>query len=145
MRPSPRILLLPWLALACAAHPKPPTAAPPAGADLIELSHQGEDVPDLAPHAVPGKITLFDFYATWCPPCREVDASLTAHVRERSDLAVRKLNIGSWETPLATRYLQGAASLPLVIVYGKDRRVVDSVAGLDLGALERAIQKASQP
>ena len=36
-------------------------------------------------------------------------------------------------------------SLPLVLVYGRDGRQVQAVSGVDLGALDRAIEKASRP
>lgn len=120
-----------------------PVPAPPAGADLVELSKQGEEVPSLDPHAVKGKVTLFDFYAVWCAPCRKVDAHVFALLGKRSDMAVRKLNVVSWETPLAKRYLQDVPGLPYVVVYGKSGKRVAAVAGLDLGALDRAIAEAS--
>jgi thiol-disulfide isomerase/thioredoxin len=121
--------------------PLPPLAA---GADLVELSKQGEDVPSLEGHAVAGKVTVFDFYAVWCAPCRKVDAHLFPLLAERGDLAIRKLNVVSWETPLAARHLKNVPSLPYVIVYGKDGRRVAAVAGLDLAALDRAIAEASR-
>ncbi len=49
------------------------------GADLQEISAAGEDVPDLGAHAVKGKVTVFDFYAVWCAPCRQVEIG-RAHV-----------------------------------------------------------------
>jgi thiol-disulfide isomerase/thioredoxin len=120
--------------------PLPPV---PAGADLVELSKEGEDVPALEAHAVKGKVTLFDFYAVWCAPCRKIDAHVFALLAKRADLAVRKLNVVSWETPLAARYLGGVSGLPYVVVYGKDGRRVDAVSGLDLAALDRAIARAA--
>jgi thiol-disulfide isomerase/thioredoxin len=117
----------------------------PAGADLVELSKTGEDVPSLDQHAARGKVTLFDFYAVWCAPCRKIDAHVFALMRQRGDLAVRKLNVVSWETPLAARYLKDIPSLPYLVVYGKDGRRVTTVAGLDLKALDRAIARASAP
>ncbi|HEY0709551.1 MAG TPA: hypothetical protein VGG33_22260, partial [Polyangia bacterium] len=51
--------------------PLPPL---PPNADLIEISKEGEDVPALEAHLAPGKVTLFDFYAVWCAPCRKIDA-----------------------------------------------------------------------
>jgi thiol-disulfide isomerase/thioredoxin len=122
--------------------PLPPL---PAGADLVELSRAGEDVPDLAVHAVKGKVTLFDFYAVWCAPCRKIDAHVFAMLERRKDLAVRKLNVVSWETPLAERYLKSAPSLPYLLVYGRDGRRVQAIEGFDLAALDRAIEKASRP
>jgi thiol-disulfide isomerase/thioredoxin len=152
MRP---FLLIAAACAACVAGPKPamqtatgvvdPTPRPAATADLIQLSIQGEDVPDLAPHAVRGKVTLFDFYATWCAPCRTIDAHVLTLLGQREDVAVRKLNVVSWETPLAAHYLSDASGLPLVVVYGKDARPVDRIVGLDLEALDRAIEIGGRP
>ena len=120
--------------------PLPPL---PANADLVELSKQGEDVPSLDGYAVKGKVTLFDFYAIWCGPCRKVDAHVFPMLGQRSDLAVRKLNMVSWETPLAERYLKDTPSLPYIVVYGKDGKRVRAISGLDLAALDRTIAEAS--
>jgi thiol-disulfide isomerase/thioredoxin len=122
-----------------------PVVPPPPGADVVHLSKEGEDVTDLATHAPRGKVTLFDFYATWCGPCRKIDTHVAGLLARRADLAVRKLNVVSWETPLAAHYLKDAASLPFVVIYGRDGRRVDAVAGLDLEALDRAIEKAGRP
>ncbi len=119
--------------------PLPPLAP---NADLKELSREGEDVPSLEAHVVPGKVTLFDFYAVWCAPCRKIDAHVYALLASRGDLALRKLNVVSWETPLAARYLKNIPNLPYIVVHGKDGRRVDAVAGLDLPALDRAIARA---
>ncbi|HEY0715556.1 MAG TPA: thioredoxin family protein [Polyangia bacterium] len=120
--------------------PLPPL---PANADLVEISKAGEDVPALEAHLVPGKVTLFDFYAVWCAPCRKIDAHVFRLLGERSDLALRKMNVVSWETPLAERYLGGVSNLPYVVVYGKDGKRAAAISGLDLPALDRAIAKAS--
>lgn len=121
--------------------PLPPV---PAGADVVELSKQGEDVAALETHAARGKVTLFDFYAVWCAPCRKIDAHVFALLGKRSDLAVRKLNVVSWETPLAARYLKDIPSLPYVVVFGKDGKRVGAVAGLDLAKLDQMIARASR-
>lgn len=117
----------------------------PAGADLIEISKGGEDVPSLDAHVARGKVTLFDFYAVWCAPCRKIDAHVFGLLRSRKDLAVRKLNVVSWETPLAGRYLKDVSDLPYVVVYGKTGQPVATVAGFDLEALDEAIARASAP
>lgn len=121
--------------------PLPPV---PPGADLAELSRQGEDVPSLEAHAVKGKVTVFDFYAVWCAPCRKIDAHVFALLGKRNDLALRKLNVVSWETPLARRYLKDVPGLPYLLVHGKDGRRVRAISGLDLAAIDQAIAEAAR-
>ena len=82
---------------------------------------------------------MFDFYAVWCAPCRKIDAHVFALLGKRGDLAVRKLNVVSWDTPLAARYLKDVAALPYLVVYGKDGRRVRAISGLDLQAIDQAI------
>jgi thiol:disulfide interchange protein len=113
-------------------------------ADVRWLSETGTDVPDLAAHAVKGKVTVFDFYADWCAACRKVDG----HVYKRlaggeAGLAYRKLNVVDWESPLAQRYLQDVPSLPLLVVYGPDGREVAKLHGAELDKLDAAIRKAA--
>jgi thiol-disulfide isomerase/thioredoxin len=116
-----------------------PLPALAADADLKKLSQAGEDVPELAPHAAPGKVTVFDFYADWCPPCRKVDAHMFGLLNTRGDIAYRKLNVVSWDSPLAKRHLGQVQNLPYLVVYGKDGKLVRAVHGFDLGALDAAI------
>ena len=116
---------------------------PPAGADVQRIVDAGQDVPTLAAHVVAGKVTVFDFYADWCGPCRHVDEHLFDLLRTRSDIAYRKLNVVSWETPLAKHYLAKVASLPYVIVYGKDGKPAGTMSGLALDELDRAIAVGS--
>lgn len=125
-------------------HPQLTSAAStaPGGADVTTLSAAGEDVPSLDVHAVPGKVTLFDFYADWCAPCRDIDQHVYTLLKNRSDVAYRKLNVVSWETPLAKRHLVAAkvASLPYVVVYGKDGKRLRAISGFDLGKLDQAVK-----
>ena len=121
-----------------------PPPQPPDGADFKRLVADGADLPALEPEIVPGKVTVFDFYADWCGPCLKVDAHLFELLRHRHDVAYRKLNIVSWESPLARHYLAAAPSLPYVVVYGRDGKRAGSMSGLELDALDRAIAAASR-
>jgi thiol-disulfide isomerase/thioredoxin len=116
----------------------------PADADVVWLSRQGEDVPDLDTHAVKGKVTVFDFYADWCAACRKVDGHVFKRLASNDrTLAYRKINIVSWETPVAQRYMQEVPSLPLLVVYARDGKRFKSMHGADLDALEKAISEAA--
>ncbi len=119
--------------------PLPPV---PDGADLREISKLGEDVPRLEDHLAPGKVTLFDFYAVWCGPCRKIDAHVFPRLGHGRDLAVRKLNVVDWETPIARHYMKDVTALPYLVVYGKTGKRVRTVSGLDLRAIDAAIAEA---
>jgi thiol-disulfide isomerase/thioredoxin len=120
------------------------SAAPPSEprGDARTLSTDGRDVRDLGEHSEPGKVTIFDFSAYWCEPCRVLEEHLRAEVERRPDLAYRKLDIGERDSALAKRYLKDEAELPYVIVFGKDGREVARIEGLDVARVDQAIGRA---
>jgi thiol-disulfide isomerase/thioredoxin len=89
------------------------------GADVSVLGPAGSAAP-LA--TVPGKITVFDLWADWCAPCRELDEKLAALARRYPDkLAVRKLEVVDADSAAWKAYLEpGKFELPHVKVYGRD-------------------------
>jgi thiol-disulfide isomerase/thioredoxin len=115
----------------------PPKA--PEGADVQKLVDAGQDLPSLEAHVVRGKVTVFDFYADWCGPCRQVDEHVYEVLKRRADVAYRKLNVVSWESPLAKHYMAATPNLPYVVVYGKDGKPAGQMSGLKLDELDRAI------
>jgi copper chaperone CopZ len=117
----------------------PPAAYPP-GADLATLTHDGSAVGALDKLRVDAKYTVFDVYADWCAPCREVDERLRQLSAERSDLAVRKLNVVDFDTPLARELGPRFEALPYVIVFSPSGKRTD-IQGLDLVKLERALAR----
>jgi len=112
----------------------------PPELDVRWISRDGAAV-DIERHVERGKVTVFDFYATWCGPCREVDREMLSILRESSDVALRKLNVADWGSGVAKQYLTEVPNLPYVIVYGKDGERVAGVSGLELERLRSAIDK----
>ncbi len=108
-----------------------------AGIDLDVAVREGEDA-ELTP--VSGKVTVFDFWAPWCLPCKDLDNRLMDLLRRFPDLAVRKVNVVDWDTPIARHYLTDVVSLPYVKVYGTDGREAFSRAS-DPASLAKAIEK----
>jgi thiol-disulfide isomerase/thioredoxin len=121
-----------------------PPAAFPEQADVKTVAKNGNDVPDLRPVLVGGKVTVIDFSAVWCEPCRKLDEHMVSVLATHGDVAYRKLDIGDWDTPLAERYLKGVPNLPYVMVFDKSGRKIDAVSGLDLGKLDAAIARGAR-
>jgi thiol-disulfide isomerase/thioredoxin len=110
----------------------------PSGADVITLTKDGSAVGSFEKLRVPGKYTVFDIYADWCGPCRQVDARLREILATRKDVAVRKLNVVDFDTPLARQMGPGFEALPFVLVYSpKGKRT--EISGLDLPKLDKAL------
>jgi thiol-disulfide isomerase/thioredoxin len=115
----------------------------PTGSDVAIVSHDGSVIGELADLAVPGKVTLVDLYADWCAPCRMIDAHVAKILATRSDIAVRKVNIVKWGSPAAKMYLGKVASIPQMLVYGKDGAYIETVLGYLPKKLQDAIDKGA--
>lgn len=113
-------------------------------ADLAEVPREAA-MAGLAQHAVPGKVTVVDFYAVWCVPCRNFDAQMYGLLNQRKDLAMRKIQIEDWEDPLAAKYLGGSPSLPYIVVFDKDGNEVGTHSGPDTDELSALLAEASGP
>lgn len=110
----------------------------PAGADVLELNKEGESVGPLDALRVAGKFTVFDVYADWCGPCRDVDKRLREIVSKRADVAVRKLNVVDFDSPLAKDL--NLEMLPYVVVYTPEGKKTE-IRGAELGQIDKALKK----
>jgi thiol-disulfide isomerase/thioredoxin len=90
------------------------------GVDHVAIDPAGELVP------VAGKLTVFDLWADWCAPCRELDDKLAALARAHPDrIAIRKLDVGEPDSAAWQRHLApGSFDLPHVKVYGPNGTLV---------------------
>jgi len=86
------------------------------GADVADIGHKGARV-DLIP--VAGKITIFDFWAEWCVPCKTLEPVLVEIAKANPDgIAVRRIDAVDWESAVVAQHLTpGGWNLPHVKIY----------------------------
>jgi thiol-disulfide isomerase/thioredoxin len=93
------------------------------GLDVADLGQPGEAV-DLVP--VPGKITVFDFWATWCEPCKVLEPALIEIARAHPDIvAIRRIDTVDWESAAVARHLTPKQfSLPHLKIFDASGQMV---------------------
>jgi thiol-disulfide isomerase/thioredoxin len=109
------------------AETRPPPAAVTASATAsprVRIISEGGAPVHLADLLVPGKVTLVDFYADWCGPCRAISPRLEALANSDPDVYLRKVDIVNWRTEVARQY--ELRSIPSIRVYNRDGRPVGS-------------------
>ncbi len=103
-------------------------AAPQASA-VKQIANGGKRV-DLKQVIVPGKITVVDFYADWCGPCRRIGPQLEQMARSDPDVVLCKIDIVDWNTPVVQQF--NIRSVPNIRVYDRNGTAVGSpTAGLN--------------
>jgi thioredoxin 1 len=107
---------------------------------LTVVSNGGREV-DLGSLLAPGKITVVDFYADWCGPCRRLSPHLERLAREDPDVNVVKVDIVKWNTPVTRQY--NIRSVPNLRVYDRSGRVVGSPTS-DFRQVLRQVEQAKR-
>jgi thiol-disulfide isomerase/thioredoxin len=113
-------------------------AAARRGEPVKVISH-GAQV-DVSQHLVLGIVTLIDFYADWCGPCREFSPGLEQMVRDDAEVALRKIDIVNWKTAVVQQF--NVHSIPQVNVYDRSGRLVGTVLGGDLERVKSYVAQA---
>lgn len=116
------------------------------GADVADVGKDGQRVA-LTP--VAGKLTIFDFWAAWCEPCKNLEPILVELARTHPErVALRRVEVIDWDSPVAEQYLiPGGFGLPHVKVYDEHGTLVleRSSAPGQLGALITSVRALVEP
>jgi thiol-disulfide isomerase/thioredoxin len=116
----------------------PPTAVAGRGEQVKVISH-GAPV-DITKHLALGNVTVVDFYADWCGPCRQISPSLEQMARTDPEITLRKIDIVNWKTAVVKQY--NIHSIPQVNIYNRGGRLVGTVVGADIQEVKRYVAQA---
>jgi thiol-disulfide isomerase/thioredoxin len=118
----------------------PAPAAVVAGrSQQVEVISHGAPV-DITKHLALGNVTVVDFYADWCGPCKQLSPSLEQMARTDPEIALRKIDIVNWKTPVVKQY--NIHSVPQVNVYNRGGRLVGTVVGADVDKVKSYVAQA---
>lgn len=113
-------------------------AAARRGEPIKVISH-GAQV-DVGQHLVLGNVTVIDFYADWCGPCRQLSLGLDQMASNDAEIALRKIDIVNWKTAVVQQF--NIHSIPQVNVYDRNGRLVGTVLGSDLEQVKSYVAQA---
>jgi len=113
--------------------------SPRATSQTVQTISNGGKRVALKSLLVPGKVTVIDFYASWCGPCKAMDPIMTAIAKNDADVVLRKVNIVRWGTPVTQQY--SIRSVPNVRVYDRKGRQVGASTS-SIGQIRQYIAQA---
>jgi copper chaperone CopZ/thiol-disulfide isomerase/thioredoxin len=108
------------------------------------VSFDGSKKVDLKAIAVPGKITVVDYWAEWCSPCHFLEKRLQHLLNENPNMALRRVNVGKWDNAAAKQATAEfrLEALPYVRVYDSRGKFVDEVTGGSWDQFLKVLDKA---
>jgi thiol-disulfide isomerase/thioredoxin len=105
----------------------------------VEVISHGQQI-DVSKHLALGNVTIVDFYADWCGPCKVVDPTIKQLAQSDPEIAVRKIDIVNWSSAVAKQY--HVSVLPRVEVYGRKGQLVGTVSGADPAQVRQYVTQA---
>ncbi|MFN0246701.1 MAG: TlpA family protein disulfide reductase [Kofleriaceae bacterium] len=69
--------------------------------------------------AVPGRITVVDYWATWCTACKQIHADLEAARARWPDVTIERVDATEWPGPTAPTLPAGVTGLPAIEVFDR--------------------------
>jgi thioredoxin 1 len=105
----------------------------------VEVISHGQQI-DISKHLALGNVTVVDFYADWCGPCKAVEPTIQQLAKSDPEIAVRKIDIVNWASPVATQY--HVNTILRVEVYGRKGQLIGTMKGADPDQVRQYVAQA---
>lgn len=88
-----------------------------------------------------GKITIFDFYADWCGPCKLYSPKVERLLLENKNLALRKVDVVNWQSALARQLTKNyrIPASPFTLIFDDKGKLLGRVEGNNIGKLKEIV------
>ena len=116
----------------------PPASRGGNASEVCMISNGGKRV-DMKQVLVPGKVTVVDFYADWCGPCRRMGPQLEEMALTDPDITLCKIDVVNWDTDVVKQF--SIRSIPNVLVYDRNGTAVGAPSS-GLAEIKQNIQRA---
>ncbi|HRJ30996.1 MAG TPA: thioredoxin domain-containing protein [Cyclobacteriaceae bacterium] len=90
---------------------------------------------------VPGKLTVFDFYADWCGPCKVFSPKVERLLLKYPDMALKQVDIVDWKSNLSKQLTKEykMPALPFTLIFDGSGKFVGKVEGNRIEEVEQII------
>ncbi|GAB4544132.1 MAG: thioredoxin [Haliangiales bacterium] len=96
----------------------------------FQLANEDGALVPVSEALVAGKVTVIDFYADWCAPCKALEKQLRAAIADEPRIAVRKIDVGAAEVAdILEQY--GVRNLPHIRIYDPQGTLLHDLPGTE--------------
>lgn len=121
---------------------------------LSDKEKQGPDIEvikgggkiNIKGHLVRGKITIFDFYADWCGPCRVFSPKVERLLLDYPNVALKKVDIIDWKSALSKQLTKEyrLSALPFILIFDDEGKLLGKVQGNYIDKVEQVVKKNTE-
>jgi thiol-disulfide isomerase/thioredoxin len=91
-----------------------------------------------------GRVTVVDYWATWCAPCLKLKPLIDALEAKEPRITVRRVDASNLEADALEAMVPGAAGLPIVEVFRADGSLAKRLVGDEVFTVEDVVKEVLQ-